>query len=113
MNAFAGAISNRNTQSMTVNRVFTRFFSIQFLWRVLLIFLILATAVSVVYTQNLHREYYSQLQIAKHKYDELLIERGQLLLEQSSWATQSRVQKIAQTQLNMKIPRADEIELAG
>jgi len=79
---------------------------------VLLITLLLS-ALAVIYIKDLNRRLFSDVQLLEKKYDELNIEWGQLLLEQSAWSTQSRVQMIAQSDLGMFVPSAKDIVLIG
>jgi len=72
---------------------------------VLLLIAILISAFSVVYVKNQERRLFSELQMAQQRASQLHVERGQLLLEQSTWARASRVQRLAVAQLLMHTPR--------
>lgn len=65
---------------------------------------VLLSAISVIYvthlTRVLHANYQHQLAQQNRMHDE----RGQLLLERSTWMMQARIQKIAESQLGMVIP---------
>ncbi len=65
---------------------------------------VLVSALSVVYTTNVHRMALSQLEQAEQQAHQLTLQRGQLLLEQASLATPSRVQLLATEKLNMMLP---------
>lgn len=65
---------------------------------------ILATAFSVVSVQDFNRHLFTELQGLEQTRDELNIEWGQLLLEQNTWATQARIQQIAQDNMAMIFP---------
>lgn len=72
------------------------------LFLVLLLFL---SALSVVYVTNLNRTTHSQLEQAQHQAHELHLQWGNLLLEQASLATPSRVQRLSEAKLHMHLPR--------
>ena len=69
-----------------------------------LVFLLLLSALGVVYVKDLNR----RLFITQHKLqvqnEQLQAESNKLLLEQSAWAAQARIQRVAQQQLQMQIP---------
>jgi len=68
------------------------------------IILILVSALSVVYTINMHRMTCSELQFAEQQAHQLQLQWGQLLLEQASLATPARVEKLATEKLYMVWP---------
>lgn len=65
---------------------------------------VLVSALSVVYTTNVHRLVLSQLEQAEQQAHQLKLQWGQLLLEQASLARPSRVQQLATDKLNMVLP---------
>jgi len=71
---------------------------------IVLLVLSLMTALAIVYIKNEQRILFAQLQQAHTIKNRLQVEKGQLLIEQTSLATPSRVQAIAVNQLNMKLP---------
>src|SRR5262245_11506506 len=75
--------------------------------------LLLASAIGVVLTKHQARSLFIQLQGLTSERDSLDIEWGQLKLEQSAWATHGRVEQTAHAQLNMIVPRADEVKIVG
>jgi cell division protein FtsL len=78
----------------------------------LMILLLVAIGVSgfsVIYVKNDERQLYSQLQQLDNERNHLQVEHGQLLLEQSSWASPSRIQQVAERQLNMHYPTARDV----
>lgn len=75
----------------------------------LLLLAVLITAGVVVSVKDMNRRLFSDLQNLQQTRDELTIEHGQLLLEQTTWSTQARIQAIAQEQLQMVIPTAQVI----
>lgn len=80
---------------------------------VLLVAAFLCSAFGVVYFKDLNRRLFIQYETLQHEKTEELIEWGRLLLEKSTWLTQSRIQQIAQQQLGMKIPNTNEIVLVN
>ncbi len=74
---------------------------------------VLLSAVGVVYMKDLNRRLFIQsqgLQQAKQQYN---IEWGKLLLEESAWSTQARVQHLATQNLNMVMPPRQSIVLVS
>lgn len=69
-----------------------------------LLLLVLASALSVVYMTNLYRMTLSQLESSEQQAHQLQLQWGQLLLEQASLATPSRVQQLAEDKLHMALP---------
>ena len=81
----------------------------QILLVILLTFVVIVSAISVVYATHLNRQDFAELQkLLKHK-DELNIEWGQLQLEESTFAASSEIEKRARNDLKMRQPKADEI----
>lgn len=75
----------------------------------LLTVLVLCSALAVIYIKNAHRLYFSELQNQTNVTRQLDVEYGQLLLEQSTWNTPSRVQRIAHEKFDMIVPEPDKI----
>jgi cell division protein FtsL len=71
--------------------------------------LVFLTALQVVLTRFDNRQLFVQLQDLKRQQDELDREYGQLLLEQGTWGTHSRIEDLARSKLNMTIPRSEQI----
>lgn len=65
---------------------------------------VLISALAVIYTTNLHRMTLSQLEMADQQAHLLQLQWGQLLLEQASLATPSRVEQMATDKLHMVLP---------
>lgn len=72
---------------------------------------IVLLAFAIVYTRGLHRHFTAELQSLQYHYQELTIKENQLLLEQNAWSTQARVQAIAQSYLDMKMPQQQSIKM--
>ena len=67
------------------------------------------SALALVYTKHESRTLFIDLQALTHERDELNIEYGQLQIEQSMWATHSRIEKVASDELELVRPDTDEI----
>lgn len=78
---------------------------------VLLVLLVLGSALLVIYSAYEYRRLFNQHQILSSQGDDLQVEWGQLLLEESAWSANNRVERLAENKLNMKIPEPEEIEI--
>ncbi len=107
MNAAARALTQGSFVS--VGRSLT--FSSQTIGIMLLIVAVLASALCVVYVKNLNRQLFCELQTLKQTRDQLHVDSGRLSLEQNTWAASTRVQTIAQQQLNMVQPAPKDVVL--
>jgi len=78
-------------------------------------FLLLAAlvicAMAVVASQHKARKLYVELQKDQSTAKQLEIEWGQLQLEQGTWSTHARVERIATRELDMRLPVAARIEV--
>lgn len=70
---------------------------------------VLLSALGVVYSKHRSRELFKELQVLVAQRDDLNIEWGRLMLEQSTWATPSRVEKVARERLGMKVPSSEQV----
>jgi len=78
---------------------------------VLLLFLLVLTAQAVVFGSYQARGHINHLYQLEKNRNQMQIEWGQLLLEQSSWASHSRVEATVTQQLQMGVPSAEQIVL--
>jgi cell division protein FtsL len=76
-----------------------------------LLLAVLATSLGIVYTQYTSRQFFVEMQSLRQQQDRLLTQFGQLQLEQSTWSTHGRMERIAHEKLNMHIPRIGEVEI--
>ena len=74
-----------------------------------MIFAVISTAIAVIYTKHSGRVEFVSLQKLEQQRDRLNEEWGRLLLEQSTWAGQGRVEQQAHVRLNMIVPTAEMI----
>ena len=79
-------------------------------FNVVVAMLMVLCALGVVTSQHKARKLFQALEVEQEKSRQLEVEFGQLQLEQSTWATHSRVEKIARDKLHMRSP---EIVKAG
>jgi cell division protein FtsL len=78
---------------------------------VVLVGAILLSCLSIIYQSYQYRQLFNtQQQLVAH-WDELQVEWGQLLLEQSALGSNSRVEKIAKRKLTMRVPQSQNIEM--
>lgn len=75
----------------------------------LLLTAVIISALGVVTSQHKSRKLYIELQKEKDHTQQMEIEWGQLQLEQSTWATPARVERIATRQLQMRLPQSGHI----
>jgi len=74
-----------------------------------LVFMVMASAISVVYSKHLNRKMFVELQQLNKSIDNLNIEWGRLQLEEGAWADHGRVEKIARKELNMILPGIESV----
>jgi cell division protein FtsL len=72
---------------------------------------LLACALSVVTSQHKARKLYIELQQQQKAAKQYDIEWGQLQLEQSTWAMHARIEQIASTYLQMKVPESARVQV--
>ena len=70
-----------------------------------------ACALGLVTSQHQARKLYVELQKEQEIAKQIEVERGQLQLEQSTWATPARVEKLAVQALGMRVPPASRIQV--
>lgn len=67
------------------------------------------SAMALVFTKHESRKLFVELEGLTHLRDELNIEWGQLQIEQSTWATHARIERVATDELSLVRPEASEI----
>jgi len=70
---------------------------------------VIASAVAITYFSHLCREQYTQLTALQREANELQVQYGRYLLEQSAWGSLQRVESMAVSKLGMRTPEVDEI----
>lgn len=73
--------------------------------------LLVTSALMVVQAAYDYRRLFNDHQVLVHQWDEMQIEWGQLLLEQSVWAGHHRIENKARQDLGMMIPEHKQIEI--
>ena len=72
---------------------------------------LLGAAIAVVWSKHEARSLFIELQRLNAERDRLDIEWGQLKLEQSAFAMHGRVEQTARVNLQMVVPRPDEVRI--
>ena len=67
-----------------------------------LVALMMVSALGVVYAKHRNRMLYVELRDVQTARDDLNVDWGRLQLEQSTWATHSRVESVARKKLSMR-----------
>ncbi len=67
-------------------------------------------ALSVVTSQHRARKLYVELQKQQELAQQIAVEWGQLQLEQSTWATHGRIDKVASGNLKMGVPPPSRVQ---
>ncbi len=71
------------------------------------------SAVALVYVQHYRRMQFVELRKLVRERDAMQVEWGQLKLEQSTWATHERIERLALEKLDLRIPTAAEVVLVS
>lgn len=74
-----------------------------------LLMIVVASALGVVSSQHQSRKLFVALEREEARAKELEIEWGQLQLEQSTWASHARVERIARERLGLQEPKAGQV----
>ncbi len=72
---------------------------------------LLASAVATVYVQHHRRMQFVELRKLELERDTWQVEWGQLKLEQTTWATHERIERLALEKLDLYMPPAAEVVL--
>ncbi len=71
----------------------------------------LASAVGCIYSKHQSRKLFTELQAMTEERDRLKVEWGRLQIEQGTWSTHARVERLAREHMGMRTPVASEILL--
>jgi cell division protein FtsL len=74
---------------------------------------LMACAMALVASQHKARKLYVELQKEQTTAKQLDVEWGQLQLEQGTWGTHGRIERIATRELNMRLPAANRVEVVA
>lgn len=72
---------------------------------------VIVSSFAVVLTTYQVRSQTNHLEKLRREASDLRVEWGRYLLEQSTWGSYGRIEKIASEQLRMKVPTGEEIEI--
>ena len=75
--------------------------------------MLLASAFLLIYSTHACRERYAQLQTLESERWYLQEDYGRLVLEQSTWASHYRVERVARADLNMVAPSLDRFKVVA
>jgi len=67
------------------------------------------SALALIYTKHDSRKLFVELENLTTERDELNIEWGQLQIEQSTWATHARIERLAVVEMSLVRPQSGEI----
>lgn len=98
------AITRVYTQQIRVNPFAGLAISSRHMAVAVLFLCVFASAVAVVYMKDLNRRLFIQYQGLQQTQQQYDVNWGRLLLEQSTWSTQARVQYVATQNLGMVMP---------
>lgn len=107
MNAVVKAVISENT----LMRRIALNFQLPELNILVIVFLLLISALGVVYVKDLNRRLFIIQHRLQVQSEQLQAESNKLLLEQSAWAAQARIQRVAQQQLHMQIPSSANVKV--
>ena len=79
----------------------------QGLWVSGLVAAVMVSAIAVVEAKHENRKLFSELQMLEKQRNQMDVEWGRLQLEQGTWSSHSRIERIAHKRLNMYVPEAD------
>ena len=78
---------------------------------IVLFAVLIVCALSLVGSQHQARKLFVELQSEQDHARALDVEFGQLQLEQSTWATHSRIERVASRELKMRVPPAARVRV--
>ncbi len=73
--------------------------------------LLLASAFAVIHSTRDCRRLYAELQLLESRQWQLQEEYGRLILEQSTWASHDRVERVAREELGMRPPGLERLRV--
>lgn len=76
---------------------------------IVLLPLVVLSALMVVYVKYQSRVLFTQLKQETRSQDVLEVEWSRLQLEQTTWSSNARIEKIAKKQLGLQAPKAEQI----
>jgi cell division protein FtsL len=79
----------------------------------LLLALIVMSSLALVASQHQARKLYNELQVEQASAKRFEEQMGRLQIEQSSWSTPTRIEKIARERLGMRLPDTKHTRILG
>ena len=79
----------------------------------LLLLSLLSSGLGVVKTTHENRYVFNRLQELRSEANDISVEWGQLLIEQSTFGVEGRIEQIATEQLGMRVPDVSQIVMVG
>ena len=98
-----------NTYTFSMGHLRELLLDRRFWFTISLMCAIFFSALSVVYVQAHCRTYFAELQSLQKQNDNLRVQWHQLIVEQNTWATQARIQAIAEQKLAMIVPKQGDL----
>ncbi|MBV0932689.1 cell division protein FtsL [Marinobacterium weihaiense] len=77
----------------------------------LLTLMVMGSAMAVIFSAYEYRRLFNEHQVLVRQWDELQVEWGQYLLEQSVWSAHHRIEALATSEMDMVIPATEAIEI--
>ena len=68
-------------------------------------------AIAMIYTKHESRKLFVELEALTTERDELNIEWGQLQIEQSTWASHARIERVAAEELSLVRPTSTDVNI--
>jgi cell division protein FtsL len=104
------AITRVATQgSLVGNRITLISFPLPGLRVLILVVMLLVSAFAIIYIKDVNRRLFIDYQNLQYGSNVLEINHEKLLLENSAWSRQARIQELAEQDLNMKVPSAANV----
>lgn len=103
------AAKNIAQQGIEVNSIFAGLISRRHFHVIILALAVFFTGFGVVFMKNKQRGLFIETQQLASQANKMQMTWGKLLLEQSTFAMQARIERIATDKLNMKMPAAKNI----
>lgn len=80
-------------------------------YSMVLMLLVMASAIACIYAKHESRKQFTELQRLIEERDRMEVDWGRLQIEQGTWSTYARVEQVAREKMNMRLPRAEQINL--
>jgi cell division protein FtsL len=78
-------------------------------WVAVMVGLVVLSALTTVYVKYDARLMFNQLQGEFSEQDRLGVEWSRLQLEQNTWSSSNRIEKIARSEMHLQVPTAEQV----